>query len=997
MITREMILLDCDYIVDSSNRPVIRLIGKGTDGRTCTVYVEGFKPYFYVLAREGDERRVAERIAERFQGIVTGVSFERKFLPLGYQRSKREVLRVEVRVPTQVKEIRDKVRKMEGVIEVFEADIPFRYRYMIDNGIYGYSLLRVKGEVIKTSLGKTSMEMKAHEVRVVEDEVAPKVELKMMSFDIECLPSNDKLLPDPSKDPIIIISIAFYPSFDGKDTLVLVSRPVNAKIDNIECFNGEEEMLRRFLEIIDAYDPDLITGYNILNFDLPYLLRRLKEYNIPSKMGRVLDKGVQLKKGERETRILIPGRIVADVQELVKSEFHLKRYTLDHVAEKLINEKKVELDYKDIPKLWNGNSNEIKKLIEYARKDAILPLKILLEKRLLDKYLELSRVCGLLPQDVIYGGQSAKVESLLLRYGKKRDIILPCKPDDQEIERRRKEREKKELKGATVLEPKVGIYSGDDKILVLDFRSLYPSIIIAYNICFTTLLLEDGDSEVSHITAPTGAKFVSKEVREGLMPEILRELMEFRVKVKKMMKEEKDPERYRQLDARQLAIKIMMNSFYGYTGYLKARIYSLDVANAITGFGRQTIEFTKQKVEETYGYEVIYGDTDSIMVRIKTRNFDEAEEIGRKISIEISRLLPEPLLLEFEKIYKSFLILSKKRYAGLRVTRGDDGKWHEDVIDMKGIETVRREWCDLVSEVMETILDILLRENNVEKAVNYFRTVVKDLKEGKIPLEKLILTRSLSKLPKEYKAKQPHVVLAEKLRKRQGKMAPSVGERIAFVIVKGKGSIAERAEDPEYVMENGLEIDDEYYLEKQLLQPAERLFKPLGISKKELLNVNVGVTLQSFLETNGNSGVMSVRSSMEMIFDDNIQVVCERCNTTLDILKLKGRFCPKCFSQISEEAIYNAILRAILSGMRELISVKYSCEKCGRSYSRPTLTQRCMCGGRLVSEISIKESYEKIRKVKPAVSSMLTPEHREAIDEVLKLADLIVAPKSSSS
>jgi len=959
LITKKVQVIDCDYIIGSGNGPIIRIFGKDNEGKSCCVYYKGFYPYFYVKTLDGKEKEVANEIVNRFKGIVTNISLEEKFLPIGFQKSPSKVLKVTVHQPSQVKDIRDEIKKIDGVEEIYEADILFKYRFMIDYDIWGFSWIEVKGNYIKTTLGKVDYEIEAEEIKLIkENGNAP---LKIMSFDIECVPKDLMSLPDPSKDPIVIISLAFYPPFLGFKTKVLVGKYIRKANKDIECFDTEEDMLKGFIEIVKKYDPDIITGFNILNFDFPYIVKRLKNLNISRKFGRAEDKNVTIQSAGEDNRVSVPGRVVVDVRTLVKADFHLKRYTLDHVAEKLINEGKLDVDYKDIPKLWMGRSRDINKLIDYARNDAILPLKILLEKRLLDKYFELSKVSGLLLQDVVSGGQSTRVEGLLLRYGKRRNLIIPCKPSQEEIKRRNKEREKHGLKGAIVLDPKVGLYHGENMVLVLDFRSLYPSLIMAYNVCFTTLLREK-DHVKKYVEVPTGTKFVTEDIKEGLLPEILKDLMSLRVKVKRAMKTEEDLEKRRQLDARQLALKIMMNSFYGYTGYLRARVYSLDVANAITALGRFTIEFTRKIIEEKYGLETIYGDTDSVLIKLNTSSLETAAKLGEKISKEISKLLPQPMLLEFEKIYRSFLLLSKKRYAGWMFEKSQNGEW-KDRIDTKGIETVRREWCDLVGEVVEKVINMLLKQPDVNLVVNYVRDILQKLKHGQIPIEKLVMTRTLSKPPKQYKAKQPHAYLALKLAKRSPGSAPTIGERIPFVIVKGRGLIAERAEDPKYVQENKLEIDANYYIEKQLLPPIERILKPLGIAKQDLLSIGKQRVLTRFVghREKREKKPVEFKPISKVIIEE---IVCPHCGKTLKFKDLEKRFCTYCFSEINPiQLLEKALDTKIHKYLSMFLTQSFVCTSCKTTFRRLPLSGKCpTCGSdNLIMQINPLEFKEKIK------------------------------------
>ena len=205
---------------------------------------------------------------------------------------------------------------------------------------------------------------------------------------------------------------------------------------------------------------------------------------------------------------------------------------------------------------------------------------------------------------------------------------------------------------------------------ILTHNSMYPSIMISFNICPTTLLKEE--KNVEFIESPIGVKFVSKKVREGIFPQILKKLIEERDVVKKQMKKETDKERKRQLDAKQYALKVMANAFYGYTGYIKARLYILDIANAITSFGRYLISQTKKIVEEDPRFQVVYGDTDSVMVLTPTLNVEEAFKFGKELEEKINSRIGHLVKMKIEAVFKTLLILTKKRYAGLVVEKVND-------------------------------------------------------------------------------------------------------------------------------------------------------------------------------------------------------------------------------------------------------------------------------------------------------------------------------------
>lgn len=870
-------VLDCDYIL-TNGKPIVRIFGKNEKGETICVFFNGILPYFYLHCDEEKFDEIAKDLQKKF-GVKTEIV--EKIIPIGFHPNPVKMLKIIGTDPSKIPEIRDYAKKYGTP---YEADILFKYRVLVDKGIYGMSWIKAKGRWVST----TTVKCKAFEAdEIIPEEESKNAPLKYLSIDIECMPQAERL-PDPSKDPIVIISMVFYPPYKGKEHIVLVAKPFSAE-NNILGFENEKQMLEKFVEILLDYDPDIILGYNILNFDFPYLIKRLEINKVRRDIGRC-EKLPVLKKLSAGYSISLTGRVIVDPYDIIKKDVYirLKRYDLNTVAKYFLNEEKIEIDgVKEMKKLWNGTREDLLKFTAYCKKDAELALRLIIEKDLLEKFFELSKISGLLLQDV-FGGQSQRHECKLLHEFKKRNMVLPCKPDEKEIERRKEERKKLGLKGAIVLDPKVGLHN-DGCILVLDFASLYPSIIRTFNICPTTLLLDNADN-YEHITSPTGAKFVAPSVREGVFPAIVKELIETRKKVKKQMKEETDPEKKRILDAKQHALKIMANSLYGYLGFLPARLYLLEIANSITAFGRENILKTKELVENNFPVEIVYGDTDSIFVKTKTTDLEEAEKLGNEISEFVSSRLPGYLTLEFEKIFKSFLILTKKRYAGWKFERDPNSPtgWKEE-IEMKGIETVRRDWCSLTSETMEKVIKIILKEGNIFAAAEHVRNVIKELSQGKVPLEKLTIVKSLTKPPEEYDGVQPHVELAKKLKQRDPTRAPSVGDRIEFVIVKGNQMLSKRAEDPKYVIEKGLEIDANYYIENQILPPIERIFEVCGITKAELLEGSKQQNLFDFYIKKKPER----KKPEELVLDSFEGVVCFSCKWSFRRPLLSG-ICPRC-------------------------------------------------------------------------------------------------------
>jgi len=320
-----------------------------------------------------------------------------------------------------------------------------------------------------------------------------------------------------------------------------------------------------------------------------------------------------------------------------------------------------------------------------------------------------------------------------------------------------------------------------------------------------------------------------------LLPMILEELLTARKRAKKEMAEATDPLTKMLLNGRQLALKISANSVYGFTGATVGVLPCLEISSSVTAFGRTMIDETKRQVEAKYciqnGYahdaQVVYGDTDSVMVKFGVDTVAEAMKLGEEAADMVSATFIKPIKLEFEKVYCPYLLMNKKRYAGLYWTNPEKF----DKLDTKGIETVRRDNCALVRMVVDTVLNKILIDKSIPDALQYVKSTISDLLQNKIDLSLLVISKSLGKgaNSEDYAAKQAHVELAERMRKRDPSSAPGSGDRVPYVILSAaKGVRAyERSEDPLYALENNLSIDAQHYIEHQLQQPLMRIFGPI--------------------------------------------------------------------------------------------------------------------------------------------------------------------------
>ena len=599
-----MQILDCYYIFNhQEHHPTVFLVGKDKNGKLRTIKTEHHYPYFYAV---GDLPSWVER-----HGKVKDVEEVERYKPIGYQIKPTPMWKIFLYNPADTVEIRDAL--LNRGLTVYEADILYKYRYMVDHGLGGMSW---------TDDG----------IHFVDNQYnAP---LKSMAFDIEVLlneagnfpkssPTIDgkgKLLRDG--DPIVIITMAFS---DGSVKL-------------LKNENGDEKaLLESFVDEINAFDPDLIVTYNGDSFDWPYLMDRAQINEVPIAICRDKSEPKMRELGD-SNQFLIRGRVSLDMLPIIRKNYSLKNYKLGTSAT-LVNEEKLDVKPQEMRRLW---LNKDTKFLDYAKQDANITLKLLLDLKLLEKYIALSRATGLLLQDVLYSGQSAMIENMFLKEFNLKNRVLAIKnrkkPNAPEVKKEplncvfgnyveevEEEDEGVQYEGATVLVPPKGLV---EDTVVLDYKSLYPTIIISHNLSYDTILLDDS-LDVAYEEAPKfteeatrGPRFVDKTVLKGILPSILETLLNARLEAKRAMKAAEDGSLEKTLlDAKQYAFKILLNSYYGYCGYRNSRLFLLDIAASVTSYGRQNIEKTRQLVRDM-GYETVYGDsvTGDRCVPIKDNN-----------------------------------------------------------------------------------------------------------------------------------------------------------------------------------------------------------------------------------------------------------------------------------------------------------------------------------------------------------------------------------------
>jgi DNA polymerase I len=913
-----IVIIDTDYVTENG-KPVIRIF-KIENGEFKIEYDRDFQPYIYALLKDDSAIEEVKKITGERHGkvvkIVKAEKVQKKFLgkPI-------EVWKLIFQHPQDVPAIRNKIREHPAVIDIFEYDIPFAKRYLIDK-----NLVPMEGDE----------------------------KLKLMAFDIETFYTEGQ---EFGEGQIIMISYA-----DEEEAKVITWKKID--LPYVEVVSSEREMIKRFVQIVREKDPDVLITYNGDNFDVPYLVKRARKLGVKLMLGR--DKENSEPKIERmgnRFAVEIKGRIHFDLFPVVRRTVNLPHYTLEAVYEAVLGKKKTKLQAEEISMIWESREG-MKALAQYSMEDAKATYE--LGKEFFPMEAELSKLIAQSVWDVSRSSTGNLVEWFLLRIAYQKNELAPNKPSNEEYQRRLRTT----YIGGYVKEPERGLWGN---IVYLDFRALYPSIIVEHNISPDTL---EREGCKNYDKAPIVGYRFCKDF-PGFIPSILKSLIEERQAVKKKMKETSGVEQ-KMLDYRQRALKILANSFYGYMGYPKARWYSKESAESVTAWGRYYIETTIKEIEN-WGFKVLYadsvsGDTEVIirekgevkfvkiedlfknveyklgekeyctlqdvealtlndngklvwkkvpyvmrhlarkkMYRVfsgekyvdvtedhsiivyKDGKFVEAKPINLNdnmklilyndgeiifsdvtsvIEIEykdyvydievedthrffangilvhntdgfyatlpgekpeaikqkakeflkyINSKLPGMLELEFEGFYTRGFFVTKKRYAVI----DEEGR-----ITTRGLEVVRRDWSAIAKETQAKVLEAILKDGSVEKAVKIVKQVVEDLANYRVPVEKLVIYEQITRELSAYKATGPHIAIAKRLKAKGVKVKP--GMIINYVVLRGDKKISDRAILLDEYDPKKHKYDPDYYIHNQVLPAVLRILEAFGYKEKDL-------------------------------------------------------------------------------------------------------------------------------------------------------------------
>jgi DNA polymerase-2 len=743
-------------------RAVVHLYGRLESGKTFLVRDGRQAPHFYVRAADAERAGSlgAAPLAETAKTTMSG----------------EPVVRVEVPTPPDTPAVRDTL--IGAGIPCYEADVRFAMRYLIDRGIRGSVTIEGKPH------GGDGIDAVYDDPKVTPADWMPK--LSVLSFDIET---------DPKARRLLAISLH---GCGASEVLLFTPRGYKCPKGAIP-FPHERDLLAAFCRRVRELDPDVLTGWNVIDFDLSVLARMAGKANVPFELGRGPG-GVRIQKARSfwgSSSASVPGRVVLDGIDLLRGAFvRMDEYSLDAVAREVLGEGKVIGHAGRAEEILRLFKEDRERFVDYSLTDARLVTEILDKLRLVDLAVERSRLTGMPPDRV--AASVASFDFLYLSELARRGIVAPTVRAASE-----EDGSSAQTTGGHVLEPEPGLYTN---ALVLDFKSLYPSLIRTFQIDPLGRIHRPGPGD-DPITAPNGAAFRREP---GILPGLLDELFPRREAAKKKGD-----------SVASHAIKILMNSFYGVLGTPACRFHSADLANAITGFGREMLLWSKGKIEG-YGHRVIYGDTDSLFVLSGEDDVAKARNTGERLvkrlntdlaaHIEKTWRVDSRLELEFETLYLRLLLHAvrhgtagaRKRYAGLVEENG------KRRVVFTGMEVVRRDWTDLAKQVQREIYERLFSDRPVE---DYLRSVVDDLRAGRLDA-RLVYRKALRKGLEEYTATTPpHVAAARKMSAPRGRL-------ISYVMT---------TEGPEPAYEARSPLDHEHYVQKQVRPVAEPVLALLGL------------------------------------------------------------------------------------------------------------------------------------------------------------------------
>jgi DNA polymerase I len=771
-------LLDINPKIDNDKGTIeLWLWGIDLANNRVLIVDRNYIAYFYAVLVDGfDGSNIAQKIMNDYSASIVKTEVVERF----FFGKPVTAIKISCKVATETGKLAKQLRSVEGVKDCLEEDIRASMRYLIDNNVSpcGWHEADVTEEENIQGVRVSKVYSVKMPPKYFEKIDVP--ELRVLSFSMICYSREGS--PKPERNPVIIIS---------------TSNSKGEKKQFIADENKDDKLvIEEFIDYICKYDPDIIVSYGANSVDWTYLKGRSHKL----KMKLNFDRAQMEPHTSIYGHVSIIGIVNIDLEDFIDVFPEVKVKTLWNFANNLgiMKDNKTIVENVEFADYWD-NKEKRGKLMRFGLESACKVQGT--AELLLDFAMELANLTSLPLDHVMTAAVGFRVEWFLIKQGQKIGELIPKRIEQPYIP----------YIGGLVFSPKPGL---QENIAVLDFKSMYPNIMITYNLSPDTYVAPEETIPISEVfLAPeVGHKF--RKAPPGFYKEAITYLIKLRGTIRQRMKTI-DPKsvEYHVLDARQKAVKIITNAAYGYAGWIGAKWYIKPVAEAASAWGRHII-LSASKMAEKAGIQVVYGDTDSLFLQYDKAKISKLEE-------EIKCVLK--LEVEIGEVYtRIFFTEAKKRYAGLR----QDGS-----LDIVGLEVIRGDWAKVAKDVQEHVLEIILREKSPKKAADYVRSVITDLRQRKVPLHELIIWKTLTKSPDEYANKAPHVEAAKMLKEKGWRLTS--GDKVGYVILEGKGRLYTRVKP--YVFAKVEEIDMDYYITNQVLPAASRILSFFDVTDVELL------------------------------------------------------------------------------------------------------------------------------------------------------------------
>jgi len=856
---------------DTEDEHLISIFGKTNEGKSVCV-TTSFTPYFFVKlpkkTSQMDIRNLYTKIDKVCPECMVSYDIVQSKDVWGFQNNEKFIfMQLNFKNLAARRMVNGRLKRTlpdESMkYKVYESNLDPVLRLMHRTNIQSTGWMDSGDTCVRSHLAHVNIDLFCNDWKTLKPvdipETAPFV---VASVDIECNSSTGKFPDADVKDDAcfqIAVSLTHFGSDVPYDKICFCYKKTDSNLEGsiIKSYETEREMLMAFKEYLMEKDIDIITGWNIFGFDLEYIMKRAvmtkcdQSFYEISKMKNhscelVYKKLSSSALGDNALKILpMPGRFIFDLFHEVKKGYKLDSYKLDNVSKLYLGDNKIDMPPKEMfARFVEEDPVKLREVAEYCIKDTLLPHRLLSKLSILVNLLEMAKATWVPLCYLVERGQQIKVFSLLTKKAREMGFMVPTISWGQYSA--------DGYEGATVLDAQKGAYYRP--ITALDFEGLYPSIMMAHNLCYSSMVMDSKYENIPGVTYETFGFYKFAQDVPSLLPSILLELKQFRKQAKKDMAQSTGAlkEMY---NGKQLAYKVSMNSVYGFTGASKGMLPCVQIASTVTLKGRSMIDETKAYVEKNFpGSKVRYGDTDSVMVEFDVGNRTGKEaieyswEIGERAAEECTKLFKAPNNLELEKVYCPYFLYSKKRYAAKLWTKGKDGNMNMDYIDVKGLQLVRRDNTPHMREVCKELLDVVLESSDTGPPKELALQRAIELIEGDVPNEKLILSQGLSD---SYKSKgfavsinspdikdinQAHVQVVRKMRERQPGSEPQSGDRVPYILLDTgdpKAKAFEKSEDPKYAKDNNLKVDYNYYFINKFLNPVCDLIEPLFEDPKE--------------------------------------------------------------------------------------------------------------------------------------------------------------------